>query len=100
MASCVRMGAAMNNGWTSDWYSDDRYSSGDRGYTHCMHRHVVVETNGGMQFIQGEVSDNIRDQLRCLDCLDILDEQEVLCAWHGEAHFIDVHEQEDSYGDD
>ena len=88
----------MSSEWSSDWYKD-RFSDDARGYSPCMYRHVVIETMGARRFIQGEVVDDLRDHLLCLDCLEILDEKEVLSAWHGEAQFVNILEMEEDYGD-
>ena len=77
----------------SDWSVNFNFSP-------CLHRHVFIETTGGMHFIAGEVSDDIQERLLCLDCLEYMDEEEVLTAWHGEAHFIPIPKMEESYGDD
>jgi hypothetical protein len=45
-------------------------------FTPCLHRHVVVESRGGRYFSEGEVSDDIRDVLVCLDCFETLTEAE------------------------
>jgi hypothetical protein len=66
----------------------------------CLHRHVVIQTTGGMHFIAGEVSDDIREYLLCLDCLEFLDEEEIRSAWLGEAHFIEIPKEEETYDDD
>lgn len=83
----------MNSEWSSDWYKD-RYSDFDQHCSPCLHSHVVVETTGELRFVQGEISDNIQEHLLCLDCLEILGEQEVLSAWHGDAHFVDMRNME------
>jgi hypothetical protein len=88
MASSVQMEAAM-----SDWSANFNYSP-------CLHRHVIIETTGGMHFSAGEVTDNIQESLLCLDCLEYLDEEEIRTAWHGEAHFIEIPKMERSHGDD
>ena len=75
-----------------DWSANFNYSP-------CMHRHVVIETAGAMRFIASEVFDDIEEHLRCLDCLEYLDEEEVLSAWNGDAHFVGIPRMEDDYGD-
>jgi len=69
-------------------------------FSPCLHRRVVIETTGSRGFSQGEVTDNIQEHLLCLDCLEILDEEEVISAWHGEAQFIKIPKMEESHGDD
>jgi hypothetical protein len=78
----------MTRGWSSDWYADrfsgdDQFSGNGRGNSPCMHRHVVAVTTGGRRFSQGEVNDNIRVRLQCLDCLEYVSEAEVRGAWQG-----------------
>ena len=77
----------------SDWSANFDFSP-------CLHRHVVIERTGGVHLVAGEVSDDIQDRLLCLVCQEYLDEEEVLTAWHGEAHFIQIPKMEESYGDD
>jgi len=59
----------------SDWYKDDTLST-------CLHLHIIIETNGGMHFVAGEVVDTVQERIRCLDCLEILTEvhYQKLCA--------------------
>jgi len=66
----------------------------------CLHRHVVIETTGSRGFSQGEVEDDIRECLVCLDCCEYLDQEEILTAWHGDAQFIEIPKKEATHGDD
>jgi hypothetical protein len=43
----------------------------------CLHRHVVVDTIGGVHFSAGEVWDDIQERLLCLDCMEYVTEAEV-----------------------
>ena len=76
--------------WSSDWYKDrfsddDHFSDEGPGYSPCMHRHVVTVNTGGRRFSQGEVDDNIKVRLQCLDCLAFVSEAEVRAAWQGKS---------------
>lgn len=51
----------------------------------CMHRHVVLATSGGMYFCEGEVCDDIHEELLCLDCMETLTEEEVRARWNGDS---------------
>ena len=82
------MEAAMSSGWSSDWYAD-RFSDNDRGYSPCLHRHVVVDASGGRRFVEGEVTDDILVRALCLDCGEFLTESEVRGAWRGEYQEIE-----------
>ncbi|MFC2064278.1 hypothetical protein ACFLXB_04180 [Chloroflexota bacterium] len=66
----------------------------------CLHRHVVIETRGSIRMVAGEIVDDIQEQLRCIDCLEVLTEEEVQSAWLGyDTHFIDPSMEEMDYGD-
>ena len=90
----------MSNGWSSDWYPDS-FSDNDRGYSPCMHRHVVVDTSGSRRFVEGEVTEDIQVRALCLDCGEYLSESAVRGAWVGEHHDIRENsklEDDDGYG--
>lgn len=70
------MEAVMSNQWSSDW-NVDRLSDFGLSYSPCMHRNVVVDTSGGMRFVEGEVTDDILVRALCLDCGEYLTESEV-----------------------
>ena len=40
----------------------------------CDHRNTVVTTSGTMSFNDGAVSDDIQEQVLCLDCLQVVDD--------------------------
>ena len=46
-------------------------------FSQCLHRHVQVIHSGGMHFCEGQVWDDIQEQVLCLDCLKVLTEAEV-----------------------
>ena len=76
----------MSSDWYADRFSDnERFSHDGHGYSHCLHRHVVTVTTGGRRFSQGEVDDNIKVRLQCLDCLEYVSEAEVRAAWQGKS---------------
>ena len=52
-------------------------------YSPCLHRHIVTVTTGGRHFIKGEVCDDIRESLLCLDCMEELSESEIRARWNG-----------------
>jgi hypothetical protein len=52
-------------------------------YSPCLHRHIVTVTTGGRHFSQGEVCDDIRESLLCLDCMEVLSESEIRGRWNG-----------------
>jgi hypothetical protein len=85
----------MSSGWSSDWYND-RFSDNDRGYSSCMHRHVVPVTTGGRRFSQGEVMDDIKVLYQCQDCMEYVGEAEVRGSWEGDASkYLDLPTGED-----
>ena len=49
----------------------------------CLHRHVVSVTTGSRRFVEGEVDDDIKEYLLCLDCLEYLSEAEIRARWSG-----------------
>ena len=51
-------------------------------FAHCLHRHVRVIHNGQRTFYEGEVFDNIQEQVPCLDCFQTLTEEEVRATWN------------------
>ena len=51
-------------------------------FSHCLHRHVRVIHNGQRTFSEGEVFDNIQEQVLCLDCMETLTETEVRETWN------------------
>ena len=71
----------------SDWYANPTVST-------CLHLHITIESTGSLRFIAGEVVDDIRERLYCLDCCEYLSEGEVRAAWNGEAQFCFTPEQE------
>ena len=52
-------------------------------FSFCLHRHIQVTCNGSRTFSEGEVSDDIQEQVLCLDCFNILTEVEVQETWKG-----------------
>jgi hypothetical protein len=46
----------------------------------CLHRHVVTDITGGMQFNAGDVFDDIQERLLCLDCMEYVTEADVRFA--------------------
>jgi len=74
---------------SSNWYAD-RFTDNDRSYSPCLHRNVVVDTSGGMRFVEGEATDNIMVRALCLDCGEYLTESEVRGMWDGENHQIEL----------
>ena len=52
-------------------------------FSSCLHRNIKVVYNGGMSFSEGEVFENIQEQVFCLDCLQTLSEGEVRATWNG-----------------
>jgi hypothetical protein len=79
----------MSNQWSSDW-NVDRLSDFGRSYSPCIHRNVVVDTSGGMRFVEGEVTDDILVRALCLDCGEYLSESEIRGTWSGEPHEIEL----------
>ena len=49
----------------------------------CPHRHVITATTGGMHFTDGDVWDDIHEELMCLDCGESLTEEEIRLGWSG-----------------
>jgi hypothetical protein len=74
---------------SSNWYADS-FLNNSRSYSPCMHRNVVVDTSGGMRFVEGEVTDNILVRALCLDCGEYLSESEIRGTWSGEPHEIEL----------
>ena len=64
-------------------------------FAHCLHRHVQLIHNGSMTFSEGEVFDNIQEQVLCLDCLTTLSEADVRTSWTGYSAFATTLEQQD-----
>lgn len=52
-------------------------------FSACMHRRIQVVHKGSRTFSEGEVLDNIQEQVLCLDCLKFLSESEVRTTWRG-----------------
>jgi len=53
-------------------------------FSPCLHRHIVTVTTGSRYFSQGEVCDDIRESLLCLECMEELTESEIRCRWDGD----------------
>jgi len=43
----------------------------------CKHENTVLNTSGGMHFDEGSVWDDIKEELFCLDCRQIIPVEEV-----------------------
>lgn len=88
----------MSSQWSSDWFHDsfdNPFSDMSSGRNSCPHRHVIVEVTGNRRFT-GEVEDNFREYLRCLDCLEVLSEAEIRGAWEGDStKYLDLTTGED-----
>lgn len=88
----------MSNGWSSNWYQDpfdDPFSDMSSNQNSCPHRHVIVEVTGCRRFT-GEVEDNFKEHLRCLDCLEYLCEAKIRGAWEGDSlKYLDLPTGED-----
>jgi hypothetical protein len=67
------------------WYAD-QFSQNNDFYSPCIHRNVVVDTSGGMRFVDGEVTDDFLVRALCLDCGEYLTESGIHGAWRGESH--------------
>ena len=52
-------------------------------FSSCLHLHIQVVYNGSRTFSEGEVYDDIQEQVICLDCLKNLTEEEVRTTWLG-----------------
>jgi len=52
-------------------------------FSACLHRNIQVVYNGSRTFSEGEVCDDIQEQVLCLDCFNMLTEGEVLETWKG-----------------
>ena len=52
-------------------------------FSSCPHRSIQVIQTGGMHFSEGQVWDDIKEQVLCLDCLEVLSEADVRSAWTG-----------------
>jgi hypothetical protein len=76
------MGAAMSSEWSSNLYAH-LFTENDRGFSPCLHRHVVPVTTGSRRFSQGEVYDDIKVFYQCKDCMEYVSEVEVRGAWEG-----------------
>jgi hypothetical protein len=50
-------------------------------YSRCMHRHVTTVITGSRRIIDGEVWDDIRERLMCLECGVYVTEEEVRAGW-------------------
>ena len=59
-------------------------TSADLNLLPCMHRNITTVITGGMHFTQGDVWDDIRQELLCLDCGEYVTEAEVRERWSGE----------------
>ena len=51
-------------------------------FSDCLHRNIQVIHNGSRTFSEGEVNDDIQEQVLCLDCMQILTETEVKETWN------------------
>ena len=69
-------------------------------FSHCMHWHIRVIHNGQRTFYEGEVFDNIQEQVLCLDCLNVLSESDVRAAWKGTRLTLGISNLEDNHGND
>ena len=65
-------------------------------FSACMHWHVRVIHNGSRTFSEGEVFDNIQEQVLCLDCLNVLSESDVRAAWTGMRPTLDISNLEEN----
>ena len=52
-------------------------------YSHCMHRHIRVVSQGGMHFSEGVVWDDIEEIVYCEDCGERFSEREIRNVWNG-----------------
>ena len=52
-------------------------------FSSCMHRHTQVIQNGGFHFTEGQVWDDIQENVLCIDCFKVLSEADVRAAWEG-----------------
>ena len=51
-------------------------------YSGCLHRNLEVFHVGLWTFYEGEVFDNIQEQVFCMDCMQPLTETEVRETWN------------------
>ena len=56
-------------------------------FSSCLHRHIQVVYNGSRSFSEGEVFDDIQEQVFCLECMQTLTEAEVRATWNGYSNF-------------
>ncbi len=56
-------------------------SSANIYFSRCMHRRITTVTTGGLHFSEGEVWDDIREMLMCLECGEYVTEEEVRAGW-------------------
>lgn len=51
----------------------------------CQHKNIIMDSSGGMRFVEGDVFDDIRFYATCLDCGQILAELDGVWLDEGEA---------------
>ena len=64
-------------------------------FSSCLHRHIQVIHNGSRTFSEGEINDDIREQVLCLDCFEILTEDDIRATWNGYSTYANALEEQD-----